>query len=130
LVNFSKSKRRWRLEFNLLKFDESGKRIPQITPEESKIQIQKNRLEYNAEIHAKNVIHKIAEALAVVTIEKGADALKPIQSKISPKFQKEIDQKVFAIRLGIKGGWLKINHKQIGQNLKKIMDLYLEAKAI
>jgi len=109
-----------------MKFNSEGELVPKISRSEAQTKIQQNLLEYNSEIRAKNVVHKIADALAVVTIEYGVEALKPIQSKISPKMQAEIDQKIVGLRIGIEGGWITINRKQIAKNLQRIMDLFLE----
>jgi len=107
-----------------MKFDDNGKLIPKISPEEVKVAITKNRIAYNNDIRAKNTVHKIAEALAVITIQEGVEALKPIQSKISPKLQEEINEKITAISIGISGGWLRIDKSKIASSLKQIIEYY------
>jgi len=109
-----------------LHFDESGKRIPKITPEDAHRKIQQNLSEYNSEIRAKNFVHKIAEALAVVTIEN-PEALDEIRSKISPQLQKEINEKIPSIRAGIKGGWLKINHQKMSRSVEQMKKYFEES---
>jgi len=111
-----------------LNFDASGKLVLKISKSEAHEKIQQNILEKNTEIRAKNYVHKIAEALAVISIDNGAEALKPIQAKISPKFQAEIDQKIIQIRLGLEGGWLQIDqNKMSSKHIKKIFDAFIEA---
>lgn len=107
-----------------MKFDTNGNLIPKITKEQAHTKIQNNVIQYNSEISARNMVHKIAEALAVVVIEKGADAILPLQEKgqISEKLQKEIDRKIPLIRAGIKAGIIKINHQKMARSIQQISE--------
>lgn len=109
----------------MLKFDENGKKIPQVSKEEAHYKIQQNLAEYNDDVRANNLLVRIVEALAAVKVilpntEAKEKVMKKIEALLSPELSARVEHQMLIIDAYRRAG-VKYDKTKIAKNVQVIL---------